>query len=78
LHALEPTSAWNVPRAQGEQVVELAVIENDPATHEVHSLAELAEYLPTAQPPVTADSPDEAQNAPARHEVHALDPIKPW
>jgi len=55
--------------------VELTVAENVPARHEVQSLAEAAEYLPTAQAPVTADRPVVAQYEPAEQELQLVEPV---
>ncbi len=45
-----------------------------PAIQDVQTVADVVEYFPTAQPPVTADSPVVAQYEPAVQDVHVLNP----
>jgi len=58
-----------------EQKLEF-ICENLPLAQLVQNHAETCEYLPAAQPPVTAVRPVVAQYDPLGHEVHEVDPVE--
>ncbi len=78
MHALSPTDAAKVPAEQLVQLDEVAAELKVPITQDEQTLAEAAEYVPTAQPPVTADSPEVAQYDPAVQAEHELEPADAW
>ncbi len=46
-----------------------------PDRHDEHTVADAAEYFPTAQLPVNADNPAIAQYDPAEQDMQLVDPV---
>ena len=71
---VEAPAVDEVPEAQLEQTEEDAVEVKVSARQDEQTVADVAEYVPTAQLPVTADNPVVAQYDPAVHAEQLEEP----